>query len=128
VEWNVGESAGALAAFALETGIPPRAIHAAREKVRAFQLDLLEDGVPMAWLIDVPVASHDFAATQRLVMAGGHGENSDTLEFGPGEPIDTEDRASWIKEAAGADTEDPLSTAPATKAAFAAAMAEQGLI
>ncbi len=128
VEWNVGESAGALAAFALETGTTPRAVHAAPKMVRALQRDLLEDGVPLAWLIDVPVGRPDFTATQRLVMAGGYGANADVLEFGPTEQIDAEERARWIEQSAGPGVEDPMGAGPVTKAAFAGIMAERGLV
>ena len=128
VEWNVGESAGALAAFALQTGAAPRAMHADMGMVRAFQRDLLGDGVPLAWLIDVPVGSPHFAATQRLVMAGGYGPTADTLEFQPNKSIDAEERAPWIDAAAGPRTEDPLGAGGVTRAAFAVAMADQGLV
>ena len=47
VEWNVGEAAGALAAFALRERIAPAAV---REKLlQRFQGELQEQGVPLAW-------------------------------------------------------------------------------
>jgi hypothetical protein len=47
VEWNVGEAAGALAAFALRERLAPAAV---REKhLQRFQGELKEQGVPLAW-------------------------------------------------------------------------------
>ena len=124
VEWNVGESAGALAAFALQTGAVPKAVHAKQELVRAFQEDLIEDGVPVAWLIDVPVGSPYFSAAQRLVMAGGYGGNADDLEFRPHATVDPEERAQWIKQISGRSIPDRFGNGPVKRATFAAAIAD----
>jgi len=68
VEWNIGEAAGALAAFALDRGVAPQTVHAAPALLRAFQDSLLAEGVPLAWAIDVGVGHPDFAAVQRRIM------------------------------------------------------------
>ncbi|MEP7303775.1 MAG: FAD-dependent oxidoreductase [Caldimonas sp.] len=47
VEWNIGEAAGALAAFALEHGLTPAAVRA--ERLAPFQQSLADEGVPLAW-------------------------------------------------------------------------------
>jgi hypothetical protein len=47
VEWNIGEAAGALAAFALQQGRSPAAVRA--ERLAAFQQSLRDEGVPLAW-------------------------------------------------------------------------------
>jgi hypothetical protein len=49
VEWNVGESAGALAQFCIRMNCPPRQIHEDPTRVREFQQTLANDGVPLAW-------------------------------------------------------------------------------
>ncbi|HYR34005.1 MAG TPA: FAD-dependent oxidoreductase, partial [Burkholderiales bacterium] len=49
VEWNVGEAAGALAAFALENRMPPGAVRDDAAVLHRFQGRLVEDGVPLAW-------------------------------------------------------------------------------
>ncbi len=49
VEWNVGEAAGALAAFALARRLPPRAVHGDPALLRQFQDTLAGEGVPTAW-------------------------------------------------------------------------------
>lgn len=47
VEWNIGEAAGALAAFALEKKEPPR--HIRKKHLAAFQQRLRNDGVELDW-------------------------------------------------------------------------------
>jgi hypothetical protein len=49
VEWNVGEAAGALAAFAGEAGVAPRAVREDAGLLRRFQSRLSDAGVPLAW-------------------------------------------------------------------------------
>jgi hypothetical protein len=48
-EWNVGESAGALAAFCLRHGLSPRNVRAQEKLLRDFQRDLVALGVPLEW-------------------------------------------------------------------------------
>ena len=71
VEWNVGEAAGALAAFALNEHVAPAAVRARADLLRRFQHRLLRDGVPLAWLIDIGVNHPEFASRQRMFMDGG---------------------------------------------------------
>jgi len=47
VEWNIGEAAGALAAYALKHGLMPAAVRA--ERLASFQQTLVDEGVPLAW-------------------------------------------------------------------------------
>jgi FAD dependent oxidoreductase len=68
VEWNIGEAAGALAAFCLEKGKPAAAIHGDEDLRSAFQRGLLEEGVPLAWTINVGVEDKGFAALQWEAM------------------------------------------------------------
>ncbi len=96
VEWNIGEAAGLLAAFAIEQGSTPKAIRQNRQALGSFQKALLGEGVPLCWLIDVPVSSPDFEAIQRLVMDRGYGCRADRLTFDPDDPVDAEDRKRWL--------------------------------
>jgi len=48
-EWNIGESAGLLAAHCLETGQEPHGVHADATRVEDFQRDLAAEGVRLAW-------------------------------------------------------------------------------
>jgi hypothetical protein len=47
VEWNIGEAAGALAAYALQHGLAPAAVRA--ERLAPFRQSLADEGVPLAW-------------------------------------------------------------------------------
>jgi hypothetical protein len=94
VEWNIGEAAGALAAFALERRRSPRGVHGDAALRREFQDMLLRDGVPLAWLIDVGVDHPAFAATQRLFMCTPAARPAD-LAFRPQERVSPEDWAAW---------------------------------
>ena len=49
VEWNIGESAGALAAEALRTGEPPRKIRRDAQMLSAFQARLRSRGIQTEW-------------------------------------------------------------------------------
>ena len=126
VEWNIGEAAGTLAAFALERGRAPKAVYDETDLLRAFQTHLLEDGVPLTWLIDVPVWHEAFTAVQRLVMVGGYGDGDDRLEFRPDAEVDAEARSAWLERAAGPGRTDPCGDGPVHRAAFAHALAERG--
>ncbi|MEV4776222.1 FAD-dependent oxidoreductase [Microbacterium sp. LWH12-1.2] len=49
VEWNIGESAGELAAFCLEGALDPGAVLADRALIIAFQARLVEAGIEIHW-------------------------------------------------------------------------------
>ena len=49
VEWNIGEAAGALAAFCVERGYSPREVRNQPEKLRDFQALLVRSGVELKW-------------------------------------------------------------------------------
>jgi hypothetical protein len=49
VEWNIGESAGALCAYCLQHDVSPRDVLARSDRVRAFQAQLEARGVELAW-------------------------------------------------------------------------------
>jgi hypothetical protein len=49
VEWNIGESAGALAAYAIRTSQPPRRIRSEKKLLAQFQRILTEQGVEIHW-------------------------------------------------------------------------------
>jgi FAD dependent oxidoreductase len=86
IEWNIGEAAGALAAFSLAERLAPAAVRARADALVRFQRGLLGDGVPLAWLIDVGVGHPAFASSQELYMRGKLAAESDLL-FRPDAPI-----------------------------------------
>jgi len=49
VEWNIGESAGALAAFCLQHKVEPNAVREDAAKLEEFQNDLMRHGVDLEW-------------------------------------------------------------------------------
>ncbi len=49
VEWNIGEAAGALAAFCLDRGLAPRQVHGTPEHLEAFQALLTDQGFELDW-------------------------------------------------------------------------------
>jgi len=80
VEWNTGESAGALAACALDIGKDPAAIHSDATLRRDFQRRLAADGVPLCWFSDVGVAHPAFATLQMAAVTGDIEGAPDSLE------------------------------------------------
>jgi len=81
VEWNIGEAAGLIAAFALEQDETPNTIHKDEILLRSFQNTIIAEGIPVCWLTDVPIWSPHFAAAQRRVMDTGYHDNDDNLKF-----------------------------------------------
>ncbi len=59
VEWNIGEAAGALAAFCLEHQTTPRAVRQQRQQLEAFQQRLDAHGIELAWPDDILLAEGD---------------------------------------------------------------------
>jgi hypothetical protein len=55
VEWNVGETAGLLAAFCLKRAIRPRQVRNDRRLLERFQRLLLRQGVETSWPVKIPV-------------------------------------------------------------------------
>ncbi len=53
VEWNIGESAGYLAAYAIQQGITPREVYESTEHVSRYQEMLVDAGVVLHWPKDV---------------------------------------------------------------------------
>jgi len=67
VEWNVGEAAGALAAFCIGRGAQPRQVHRDQALLGEFQ-SLLADhlGVPLAWPAYRPYGRHFHGPWRKL--------------------------------------------------------------
>jgi hypothetical protein len=49
VEWNIGEAAGALAAFCLERRVTPRGVYRTQKRLEDFQRRLIDRGVALEW-------------------------------------------------------------------------------
>jgi hypothetical protein len=70
VEWNAGESAGALAAFCCDYGCTPRRVWENTLLRQRLQYRLLKRGVPLAWTIDLPETESHFVPAQMLAVYG----------------------------------------------------------
>ncbi len=95
-EWNIGESAGLLAAFCLRIGVTPRQLATDTHARKRFQEELLSNGIPLYWVIDVPIESSGFPAVQRLAMTGVLRRTPDLL-FHPERAITSEVWRAWKK-------------------------------
>jgi hypothetical protein len=109
VEWNIGESAGLLAAFSLGSGIPIVEVYQDDEVRSLYQLSLLQLGIPLFWEVDHPPNHPDFVAAQLLCMAGALADVPD-LHFKPELPVSA---AVWAR--VGGQDEVPSSLAVAVK-------------
>jgi hypothetical protein len=92
VEWNIGESAGTLAAHAIRTGASPREIRENTRPLRLFQRLLVNQGIPIAWIVDVPQSHPAFAAAQVLNMDK---MTTTHLRFEPDKLLTIDEWVSW---------------------------------
>ena len=113
VEWNIGESAGSLAAFAVQERMMPRFVREDSSSLESFQTMLLAEGIPLAWLVDVPVDDPAFLSVQKLFM-NGHRATGAELKFRPEDPITADEWLAW----GGVDGELPRSRASAAQLLF----------
>jgi hypothetical protein len=68
IEWNIGESAGALAIFCLENHTEPSEVWHNQIQLRQFQHRLLQQGIPLAWTLDTPRHHADFITRQQRAI------------------------------------------------------------
>jgi hypothetical protein len=80
VEWNTGEAAGTLAAFAVETKRDPADIWRDPMAQVTFQRRLVAAGVPLYWFIDVGVEHPAFTTLQIAAVTGEVEGTPDSLE------------------------------------------------
>lgn len=99
-EWNVGEAAGAVAAFALNQGVSPAQVYLDQQLLRRYQGALVEHAVSLYWFVDVPHGHPAYGSLQYLAAAGVVAGEAAHLHFRPDEPLDAKD--AWAKRA-GAD-------------------------
>ncbi|MCS6775176.1 MAG: FAD-dependent oxidoreductase [Chloroherpetonaceae bacterium] len=95
IEWNVGESAGLLAAWCVQHHVTPRTVYQDHALRRHFQQTLLHHGIPLHWYVDVPVEHPAFVAVQTLAGYGFPLGNPADLLFCPDEPIDPDTYRQW---------------------------------
>lgn len=95
IEWNVGESAGLLAAWCVQHDVTPRTVYQNCTLRRRFQQVLLRHGIPLHWYVDVPLDHPAFIAVQTLAGYGFPLGNPGDLFFRPDEPIDSDTYRQW---------------------------------
>lgn len=94
VEWNIGEVAGQLSAYAIDEALPLHRVHNDPRHLRRFQDQLLARGIPLAWLLGMPPDSRGFAVAQRLFM-DGRLRAEDDLSLHPNDLIQPEEWSRW---------------------------------
>ncbi|MEP6754897.1 MAG: FAD-dependent oxidoreductase [Chthonomonadales bacterium] len=82
IEWNVGESAGALAAFCVKRSVEPKGVLQTRELLEDYQRSIVQQGIPIFWWTDLPHSHPAFEAAQ-LLSTWGEWTADESLEFGP---------------------------------------------
>ena len=95
IEWNIGESAGLLAAFAIQRQVTPRQVYEDKTLRAAFQDMLLADGIALHWYIDVPPGHSAYEAVQRVASTGLQLGSETDLLFRPDDPIKTDEWQRW---------------------------------
>lgn len=94
VEWNIGETAGLLAAFCLQQAVTPQAVYNIHRHRRQFQRALLEAGIPLFWLTDISVDDPLFTISQTWLLQAAStagGVLKDRLAFGLDDPLGVRD-------------------------------------
>jgi len=72
----------------------PRSVREDASNLKSFQISLLSEGIPLAWLIDVPVNDPSFLSVQSLFM-NGHVNTGAKLDFRPEDRITADEWLSW---------------------------------
>jgi len=93
-EWNIGEAAGALAAFCLKGALAPADVYGTPTLLRQFQHLLLDAGVPLYWWSDIAYGSPEFEALH-LLGIHGYASGYDDMSFRPNTPFTAQDRADF---------------------------------
>lgn len=103
VEWNIGESAGMLAAYCIAQGVSPRRVLERPAELRRFQKTLLERGIPLFWAADAGLDDPDFAAIQAALLSSPPPAGSpryETLEARP-DALVAPGETAWLDKALG---------------------------
>ncbi len=99
IEWNIGEAAGALAAFCIDQAVTPQTVAGDSGLILAMQRSLLAAGIPLFWWSDVPDTDPGFVAIHLLGIKGVFsGENE--LTFGPNQILTDGEKAALAERVA----------------------------
>lgn len=94
-EWAIGEAAGMTASYCAARGLRPHQIASDVTQLRLLQSRLLQRGMPIYWLVDVPPGHPAFTATQMLAVRNIPVSSEADLLFRPDEPITATTWHSW---------------------------------
>ena len=97
VEWNIGESAGALAAYALSNQVEPLTVAYDSELQIRFQKYLVDQGIPIYWFNDVHPNDPWFEAVQFLGQM--RVIDDEPLTFKPNNRITSSAASNWVQNA-----------------------------
>jgi hypothetical protein len=95
IEWNIGESAGIVATFCVLKNCLPRDIYESELLLRDLQSELLRNGIPLNWYVDVPLHHEAFKAVQMLACRGILADNDTDLLFHPDQSVDMNTWRIW---------------------------------
>ncbi len=95
IEWNIGESAGLLAAHCVQHSVTPRQVCEDAASLGAFQDSLLDEGIALHWYVDVPPGHSAFRAVQRVANTGLLLGNETDLLFRPDEEMNAVEWQRW---------------------------------
>lgn len=90
-EWNIGEAAGALAAYCVKNSVPPASVPSTPALLKDFQHLLLAAGVPLFWWTDITPDMPEFAAVH-LLGVNGIVSGYDDMSFRPNNPLTAQDQ------------------------------------
>jgi hypothetical protein len=99
IEWTIGEAAGALVRYVLDSKISVQDVLQHNDKLRSFQLSLIKAGVPLYWYDDVATDHPDFVAIQFLSISNIMRGDPDNLHFNPDVELHQEEMAAILKQA-----------------------------
>ena len=90
IEWNVGESAGALAAFCVKKSVQPKAVHRDKHLLQLYQQAIVRQGIPIFWWSDIDNEHPAFESAQ-LLAVWGKWPGGNSLKFRPDELAEGEE-------------------------------------
>ena len=116
IEWNIGESAGALAAFCVSNNVAPQNVPVTADLLSSYQHTLLDAGIPLFWWTDITTDNPIFAAIHMLGVNGIFSGYQD-MTFRPNNLLSSSDR-HFVEGAVGHSLDWPSSTLTRGQAAL----------
>jgi hypothetical protein len=129
IEWAIGEAAGALAKFSIESNCKPSDVLKEKNRLHAFQLRLIQAGVPLYWYDDVATTHPLFEAIQLVSILDLMRGDPRHLHFQPDLALSLEETRCIVEESArrfnGIDFEEALAGQLDTRGRLAAWLYEK---